>query len=370
MPSFPSLRRQAVAASVLAAALLTSLSAAAQRPNGGPPPASPVGYTEVRDYSVRRSVQLPGTVESRTRSLVASELGGLVMEFLAREGDTVGKGQPLARLRTANLELQHRAAEAQLKEALARLKLAERNRDRAGELFEAKLISRQQYDDAFYEYNAWQGRVESLTAEIARIADDIERCTIRAPFAGAVTAEYTQVGQWLGAGDRVVELLSLDELEVRVEVPEQYFRNLNPGARAAVTFESLPGYTATGQISAIVPRADPAARTFPLKVRISNKEGRIGVGMLAQVVFPAGDSYRATVVPKDAVVRRGPQEIVYLINGDNTVRLVEVKTGEGVGSWVEVRGEVRAGEKVVTRGNERLFPGQPVQGERAEYKLP
>jgi RND family efflux transporter MFP subunit len=329
-----------------------------------------VRYTEVRDYAVRRTVQLPGTVESRSRSLVASELGGLVEEFLAREGDTVGKGEPLARLRTANLELQRQSAEAQLKEAQARLKLAERNRARAGELFEAKVISRQQYDDAFYEFNAWQGRVESLTAELARIADDIERCTIRAPFAGAVTAEHTQVGQWLGAGDPVVELLSLDELEVRVEVPEQYFRSLNPGARATVSFEALPGFNVTGQITAIVPRADPAARTFPIKVRISNREGRIGAGMLAQVAFPAGESYRATVVPKDAVIRRGPQEYVYLINGDNTVRMVEVKTGEGAGSWVEVRGELRAGEKVVTRGNERLFPGQSVQGERTDYKLP
>ena len=370
MHSFLPRRRLAGVTILLALTLGVSLPAAAQRPVPQGGTASPVGYTEVRDYPVRRSVQLPGTVESRMRSLVASELGGLVMEFLAREGDTVGKGQPLAQLRTTNPELRRDAALAQLKEGQARLKLAERNRERASELFEAKVISRQQYDDAFYEFNAWQGRVDSLTADIARINDDIERCTIRAPFAGAVTAEHTQVGQWLAAGDPVVELLSLDELEIRVEVPEQYFRDLNPGARARVTFEALPGYTAAGQVTAIVPRADPTARTFPLKVRISNKEGRIGVGMLAQVGFPAGESYRATVVPKDAVIRRGPQEFVYLMNGDNTVRLVEVKTGEGVGSWVAVRGEVRAGEKVVTRGNERLFPGQSVQGERAEYKLP
>ena len=178
------------------------------------------------------------------------------------------------------------------------------------------------------------------------------------------------MGEWLAVGAPVVEVLSLDELEVRVEVPEQYFRNLNPGARATVSFESLCGFSTTGLVSAIVPRADPQARTFPLKVRIANREGRIGVGMLAQVSFPAGESYRATVVPKDAIIRRGPQEYVYLMNGDSTVKLVEVKTGEGVGSWIEVRGELRAGEKVVTRGNERLRPGQAVQGEPMEYELP
>ena len=114
-------------------------------------------YTEAREHSVRRAIQLPGTVESRTVSLVANEVEGLVVEYLAREGDTVGKGQPLARLRTTNLELSRDSVQAQLKEAQARLKLAERNRERAGELFEAKVISRQQYDDAFYEFNAWQG---------------------------------------------------------------------------------------------------------------------------------------------------------------------------------------------------------------------
>lgn len=362
-------RRLLGAVTLLVLALGVSLPAAAQPP-GGARPASPVGYTEVRDYQVRRSVQLPGNVEAPTHSLVASEIAGLVEEFLVREGDTVRKGQPLAKLRTTNLELRRDSALAQLKEAQARLKLAERNRDRASELFEAKVISRQQYDDAFYEFNAWQGRADSLTADIARINDDIERCTIRAPFGGTVTAERTQVGEWLAVGAPVVQLLALEELEIRVEVPEQYFRNLNPGAQAAVTFESLPGYTAVGKITAIVPRADPTARTFPLKVRINNKEGRVGVGMLAQVNFPAGESYRATVVPKDAVIRRGPQEFVYLMDGNNTVRLVEVKTGAGVGSWVEVRGELRAGEKVVTRGNERLFPGQAVQGEHADYQLP
>ena len=354
---------------VLVATLFTlfPLRTAAQRPNAPP---SPVRYTAAREHSVRRVIQLPGTVESPTVSLVASEIGGLVLELLAREGATVKQNQPLARLRTTNLELQRDAAQAQLKEAQARLKLAERNRDRALELFEAQVISRQQYDDSFYEFDAWQGRVERLTAEIARINDDISRCTIRAPFAGVVTAEQTEVGEWLDVGDPVVEILSLSELEVRVEAPEQYFPDLKRGTRASVTFESLPGFQVRGRISAIIPRADPQARTFPVKVRIRNRRGRVGVGMLAQVSLRVGKSYRATVVPKDAVLRRGPQEFVVLMNGDSTVSMVPVETGQGVGSWVEVRGGVEPGQNVITRGNERLQPGQVVQGEPLEYRLP
>lgn len=333
-------------------------------------PPSPVRYTEAREHAVRRMVHLPGTVESRLASTVASEVAGLVEELLVREGDVVKKEQPLARLRTTSLELRRKASAASLQEAEARLKQAERNLDRAKELKESGIISRQDYDDRYYEYHAWQARIEQLKAEIDRIDFDLQQSLIRAPFAGTVTAKRTEVGQWVDVGDPVIDMLSLDELEVRVDVPEQYFSSLNPGARTSITFQSLPGVEAIGRIAAIVPRADPEARTFPIKVRVPNREGRIGVGMLAQVSFPAGESYRATVVPKDAVIRRGPQEFVFLMNGDNTVSMVPVETGQGLGSWVAVEGAVQAGQKVVTRGNERLRPGQSVQGQPQEYQLP
>ncbi|MBI2957170.1 MAG: efflux RND transporter periplasmic adaptor subunit [Acidobacteria bacterium] len=348
---------------------LTASSAWGQAPPGGMGPA-PVRYTEAREHAVRRAVQLPGTVGSRVVSIVASEVEGLVVDYPVREGDRVEEGQPLARLRTTALELRRDASRAQLREAEARLKLAERNLERARELFDAKVISQQQLDDAFYEFTAWQSRVEQLTAEIAQINHDIERGTIRAPFAGAIVRERTQVGEWLDKGDPVVEMMSLDAFEVRVEVPERYFADLRVGARAAVSFEALPGVEISGLISAVIPRADQQARTFPVKVRFSSPSRHIGMGMLAQVSFPAGEPYRATLVPKDAVVSQGRQKVVYLLNGDNTVSSVSVETGAGVGGWVEVRGALRAGQKVITRGNERLRPGQTVAGQPLEYELP
>lgn len=333
-------------------------------------PPSPVRYTEAREYPLRRTVQLPGTVEAHKSSTVASEIAGLVVEFSVREGSQVAKGQVLARLRKENLELSLRAAEAQLREDEARQKLAERDLERARQLFSTNDISQKQLDDAQFEFNAWQGRVEKQKAEIARIQDDLERHIIRAPFNGVVVREHVEVGEWVAVGGPVVELLALDELEVVADVPERYFGSLKRGSRTQVTFEALGGLQVPGRVSAIVPRADPQARTFKAKVRIPNSRGRIGVGMLAQITLPEGDSYRATVVPKDAVVAKGPQKFVYLMNGDNTISEVPVETGSGVGSWIEVAGPVQAGQKVVTRGNERLMPGQPVQGQPLEVPLP
>lgn len=334
----------------------------------GPP--SPVLYTEAREYPLRRSVQLPGSVEALRVSTVASEVAGMVVAFSAREGAAVTKGQPLAKLRRENHELSLRSAEAQLREDEARHKLAERDLERARELFGTKDISQKQLDDAQFEFNARQGRLEKQKAEIAKIKDELERHTILAPFSGVVVREFTELGQWLAEGGPVVELMALDELEVVADVPERYFGSLKPRARTQVVFEALSGLRVDGRVSAIIPRADPQARTFRAKVRIPNPGGRIGAGMLAQISLPEGDPYRAIVVPKDAVVTRGPQKLVYLVNGNNTISEVPVQIGSGVGAWVEVHGGVQAGQKVVTRGNERLRNGQPVQGKPLEVRLP
>ncbi len=117
---------------------------------------------------------------------------------------------------------------------------------------------------------------------------------MKAPFSGVVVAERCEVGEWVGRGDPVSELASLHDLEVRVEVPERYFSQLERGAEATISFTSLAGLELIGEVSAIIPRANPQARTFPLKVRLANPEGRIGVGMLARVAFPAG-----AVLPRD-----------------------------------------------------------------------
>ena len=354
----------------LVAVLNVFLPLASLRAQGRERPPSPVRYTEARHHALRESVVLPGTIEAPTKSLVAGEVAGLVIEFLAREGESVEKGQPLARLRTAPLELQRDGVEAQLREAQARLKQAEAHLERSRELLEAGVIPRDQFDDRFFEVDAWRGRVEQFTANIARINEDIAQSTILAPFAGVVAAERTEVGQWLSVGAPVVEILSMAELEVRVEVPERYFQSLRTGIVTTVMLDAVPGAVIPGRIHAILPAADPQARTFPLKVTIPNSDRRIGVGMLAQVSFPVGQSLQATIVPKDALVRQGPQEFVYLLNGEGTVNPVPVERGQAVGSWVQVRGPIQPGMKVVTRGNERLQPGQPVQGESLEYPLP
>ena len=333
-------------------------------------PASPVRYTEARNLPLRRSLQLPGSVEASRVSTVASEIAGLVVEFTGQEGRRVNEGEVLVRLKRDNLEVNLKAAEAQLKEDEARHQLARRNLERMRELYNSKDVSQKQLDDATFEFGAWEARLERLKAEIARISDDLKRSVITAPFRGVIVRKRTELGEWIVQGGPVVELQSLDELEVAAEIPERYFGSLHTGTIVPTNFESVPGLTVSGRVSAVIPRADTQARTFRIKVRIPNPGGRVGVGMLAQISLPQGESYRATMVPKDAVVAKGPQKLIYLINAQNTVEEIPVQTGAGMGAWIEVEGGVQPGRKVITRGNERLMAGQPVQGQPLEVKLP
>jgi len=338
----------------------------AAQPGQGP---APVGWTEAREHQIRRSVTLSGTVEARRTSVVASEVAGLVVELAVREGDAVRRGQPLVRLRLENLELRMKARQADLVEAQARLELAERTRERRQELFESDVISRERLDDAATELAAWQGRVASLEAEIAQVQDDLERSVVRAPFTGVVVEEHTQVGEWIPVGGPVVALLDVEELEVELDVPERYFARLEPGSPARVTLESLPGTEISGKIGAIIPQADRQSRTFPVKVRFSNRQQRVAVGMLAQVAFPVGEPEPAVLIPKDAVVRSGSRETVYRVT-DGRVEPVTVTTGAATGPWIAVEGPVHPGDRIVTRGNERLRPGQEIQGKPVAYEPP
>lgn len=349
------------------AAVAVAAPSAAQPPGAGP---SPVGFTAARQHEVRPTVRLSGSVEARRASIVASEVAGLVVELAAREGDFLRQGAPLVRLRLENLELRLAARRADLREAEARLDLAAQTLERSRELFAEQVVSRQTLDDATSEYAAWEGRVESLKAEIARVEDDLERSTVRAPYTGVVVREHTQVGEWLAIGGPVVEVVDLEELEAVLDVPERYFASLQEGTPARVTFEAVPGLEVRGKITAIIPRANLQTRTFPVKVRFPNRGHRVGVGMLAQVDFPVGEAVQALIVPKDAVIQRGPRSLLYRIGDGEKVEEVEVATGNAAGAWVAVEGPLSAGDRVVTRGNERLRPGQQVAPSPVDYELP
>ncbi len=329
-----------------------------------------IRHTTALEHRVQQTLRLTGSVEARRIAVVATEVAGVVDQLMATEGTHVRRGAALVRLRRKPIELRRQAAQGQLAEAEARLKSAELKLQRTRELRASEVVSTQQVDDANYDTEAWQGRVAQLRAEVATLERDLQNTTVRASFSGVIGREHVQIGEWLDVGNPVVELISLDTLEVRLEVPERHFGGLVIGAKAQVRFDALPGFEIDGTIRTVVPRADPQSRTFPTLISLPNPERRLGVGMLAQVDLTIGQEAPQILVPKDAIVTRDGQSFLFAISYGGLVRRAVVETGIGAGQWIVVRGEVSAGEMVITRGNEGLQDGQNVVGDVLDYPPP
>ena len=357
-----------LAAVAIAAAALLALSEDSASAQDGPP--APVEFTESQVVTVGAKLELPGSVESLRKAQVSTPVAGLVTELHAREGDLLKAGQLLAHLDVSTAEARRTTLQAQLTESEARLRSATAKLKRANELFQARVIAREQLDDSLYERDALEARSESLRASIAEIDLSIAQSVIHAPFSGVVTRKLTEVGQWVKEGDPVLEILSLDELEVAVQVPEIHIGKVRLGQSARVRLEAYPKLALAGKVSVVVPEADPDARTFPVKISVSSASGKVRAGMLATVSLAPAAPRRAVMVPKDALVDRGSSWVVFALTTDNKVDARSVRRGQGIGEWVEVSGDLGPGERVITRGNERLQSGQAVKARPREYETP
>jgi multidrug efflux pump subunit AcrA (membrane-fusion protein) len=383
--------------------------------------ASPVEVAPVEEREVAAPRTFVGSVVPSRFSLVGSEVEGHVLEYFAEEGRRVEVGAELARLRTDVIEARLAAARAELEirrheltelengsrpeeinqsrarveEVEAQVEIRKWKLEAAQRLFDQDTISEDELRDARsalrvaeHLLNALRAalalveegprperiaqaraRVDVQAAEVRRLEDEEGKHVIRAPFAGWIVAERTEVGQWLDRGGAVVEIAALDEVDVLVHVLEDYVGVLRPGLEVTVSFGALPDLPlelTTGTIDAIVPRADARSRTFPVRIRLANRRDGdfvlLKAGMFARATLPVGKPVEALLVPKDALVLGGPSPIVYVVDPvSSEVRPVPVELGSAYEGMVQVTGALEVGQQVVTKGNERLRPGQKVE---------
>lgn len=403
--------------------IVVATQAAAQ----GPPQASLVVVSPVVEREITVGQAFVGTVMPSKIATIGSAVDGRVIEFPLNEGDRVAKGQMLAQLMTDTISLEVQAAEAELElrrqalaelengtrpeeleQARARMSSAEarRNylqsrRERWQRLHDAsKAISEEELDEAIssgieaeqsyleakaaYDLAVAGPRKEVIAQSRAQLAmqeatteklkDQLTKHTIISRFDGYVTAEHTEIGQWVKQGDLVADVVALDEVEVVAYVVEQHVPHVRVGTQVTVQVPAIPGQRFMGVVTEVVPQADVQARTFPVKVRVANQftddVPLLKAGMYARVSLPTGGKHVATLVPKDALVLGGPQPMVYVVEGAQAggdtgkAAPVPVEIGVADGDMIQVAGPLQAGQLVVVQGNERLRPGQDVAIQR------
>jgi RND family efflux transporter MFP subunit len=369
-----------------------------------------------REVSVSQTVV--GTVMPLQKAIVGSAVEGRVIVYPLNAGDRVEKDQVLAQLLTTTIELELKTARAELAlrqqqhkelqngtrpeekaQAEARMLGAQAtmvHRSKRRQRYEAMFASNQAvspeerdaavseaiaaeqaYQEARQAYELArlgprveqiaqaQAQVDMQQATVERLTDRLEKHTIRAHFASYVTAEHTEVGSWLKAGDPVAEVAALDEIEITAHLVEQFVPYTRVGMTVAVEVPAVPKREFSGQVTAIVPQADVQARTFPVQIRVKNElvDGQplLKAGMYARVLLPTGRREMARLVPKDALVLGGPQTMVFVVEtaGDGKqgkARPVPVELGASTGSQIQVIGNLQPGQLVVVQGNERLPP--------------
>ncbi len=324
------------------------------------PQAVPVQVSVVQNKMVQDQIAIIGTTEPLRESVVASEVPGLVETFLVKAGDFVARGTPLAVLGSKGLRLRLKRTLAAHGAIQSRLILAEKELQRVDNLRRTNSISEKQYDEAFQNHSVLKNELLMNKADIDQLEYEISQKKVLAPFNGYVAAEHTQVGQWVHIGGPVVTLVDVSRIIIKVDVPESYAVNIHAGSIARVAIDSLDIKPISAKVYAMPPMGDPNARTFPIHIRVPNTDKRIRSGMAATVSFSVGAKRALTLLPKDAIVTSGNQRLVYVVAGDKaapvTIEVVGYHDNDAA-----VKGDLKPGQQVVIRGNERLRPGQRIK---------
>lgn len=335
-------------------------------------PAS-VGVETVEIQRIAETVPLFAEVVTAREGTVASRISGTVDDVLILEGAVVDKGDLLVQLDTELLEILARQAEARLSEARAGITIAESSLARATNalgriegLRDTASFSTSRFDDAQSDFFQTQGllaeaeaRVKTAEATLAETRYQLDRAEITAPFPGIVLEVNTNPGEFISSGAPVVLLLDIEAIEIEASVPSRYVSVLEPGLH-------VEGYTENNdpldlEVRVILPIEDTSTRTRPVRFTSSQLAtlDQLAIGQSITVNVPISDPRDVLSVPKDALVQARGGWTAY-VNADGKAEPRSVQIGVALGDRFEVLDGLADGDVVVTRGNERLRPGQDI----------
>ena len=348
--------------------------AVAQAPKGkGQERPAQVRVDSVVREPLSQTAPVIGRLVPRRGGAVAAQTKGAVSGLRVRVGDSVEKGGLIAVLDIERLTSERdarramrAAAEAHLRSAEARLEQAGRELARIEGLRRSAAFNKALLQDKEQERRRLGSDADAARAQLAQaraneaLAElDLARGTVRAPYAGVVTARHTEVGAYVKEGDRVVTLVDGRDLEVEADVPAERTAGLAPGTEVELALPDGTRHTAV--VRAVVPDENARTRTRPVRFtpRFGEVETPLAANAAVTVALPVGRVVSAITVHKDAIVRRGGQVFVYVVeNGRATLR--PVRLGRASGTRFEILGGLAEGDLAVIRGNERLTPNQAV----------
>ena len=346
------------------------------------PPAASAGPAAI--------LQATGYVTARRQATVSAQITGALTEVLIEEGERVAAGQVLARLddtaqraALAQSVAQVEAAKAILVQNQAQVAQARRDLKRNQDLIGEHLVSQQALETAATQVSTLEAQVASQVrqVELATAGQrgaqvQLDYTTVRAPFAGVITAKAAQAGEIVspisaGGGftrTGVGTIVDMDSLEIEVDVNESYINRVHDNQPAQAVLDAYPDWIIPAHVIAIVPTADRSKATVKVRIGIDQKDPRILPDMGVRVSFleeaaKAGSDHgpHGLLVPSGAIAERDGRSLVFTIEADHA-HATPVTPGQTYGDLRVVEG-LASGTQVV-----RAPPAEMNDGARVVVK--
>jgi membrane fusion protein (multidrug efflux system) len=328
---------------LLAAGIAVSVSAAEAEDNKSTP--VPVEAAKVVAAPLSEQVTAIGTLLSNEAVTISSEIPGRLQEIHFQEGQPIDKGAPL-------FTLDDSVYRAQLDDAEAKLKLAEQTNKRTSTLFTNKYATAQSADES-----ASNLAVSTAAVELARV--QLEKAHIVAPFSGIVGLRRVSVGEYITAGQALVNLEAIDPVKADFRVPEKFLPAIRVGQTIRIKVDAFPEDSFEGKVYAIDPRLDVAGRSLLVRAVVPNGDQRLRPGLFVRVTVLLQLKEDALSVPEQAIVPQGDSQFVFKIV-DGKVHLTKVVTGTRRDGRVEIVEGLAPGDQVVTAGQLKIRDGTAV----------
>ncbi|NBS56092.1 MAG: efflux RND transporter periplasmic adaptor subunit [Betaproteobacteria bacterium] len=302
--------------------------------------------TAIVDFREVGSIHVAdGVVEAVRASAVAAQVSGRVIELRANAGDTVAKGQVLARIDEREAAQGVAAGQAQVARAESDLGNARANLERTQKLVAQNFVSKAAVDKAQADFDAARAQLAAARASTTQAVTVQGHSTITAPFSGVIAERLTELGDMALPGKPLFSVFDPKDLRAVANVPQAKIADIRAGASASVEITALAQRIPATRI-VILPSADP--RTHTTQVRLELPETLKGAypGQFARVYFSVGRA-KKLVIPSSAVVHRSEVDGAYVVDARGGVSFRQVRLGEAAGeSAIELLAGINPGEQV------------------------
>jgi RND family efflux transporter MFP subunit len=326
---------------IIAALALTACHSKKENASEPLPPVA-VRSVVVENKARPSSEEVVGTVRAKLRAAIEPKVSARIETLLVAPGQLVKAGDLIA-------QLDAREIQAKFDQALALREQATRDLARSRELLDKKITTQADFD-------AVQARARVAEGAAREMETMLGYTKVVAPFDGIVTRKLADVGDLAAPGKPIIEMEDPRALRFEADVPEALIGNIKIGAKLLVQI-SERATPIEGTVAEVAPVADPASRTFLVKLDLPAAEGTRS-GQFGRVWVQTGES-KSIRVPTSAIVPRGQMECVFVITNQHA-QLRIVRAGKRTGGEVTILSGLSSGERVVSEGADSLRDGQPV----------